>query len=139
MDSAVRKAARRVRQLGEADFADSFGGLLVDQGRNELTVYRRPSEAFDAVLRETAAGVRLVLRDAPHSLRDLREVQRRVEQDTPEWRRAGIEITRVGVTAAARGVSIGVAVLNDATRAALTDRYGADRIMIEQSGPAIPL
>ncbi|MEN3298869.1 MAG: hypothetical protein V7633_927 [Pseudonocardia sp.] len=51
----------------------------------------------------------------------------------------GIEITGVGVAADARGVRIGVAVLSDATRAALTDRYDGARIIIEQSGPAIPL
>jgi hypothetical protein len=82
MDSAVRQAARWVRQLGESDFADSFGGLRIDLGRNELTVYRRPSDAFDATLRETVTAVPLVLRDAPYCLRDLREVQRRVEQDS---------------------------------------------------------
>lgn len=104
-----------MRQLGESDFADSFGGLRIDHGRNEVTVYRRPSEAFDAALPETVTAVPLVLRDAPYCLRDLREVQRRVGQDTPPWRRADIEITSVGVAPDTRGGMIGVAVLNDAT------------------------
>jgi hypothetical protein len=43
------------------------------------------------------------------------------------------------VKADARGVTIGVAVFSDATRAALTDRYGADRVIIEHAGQAILL
>jgi hypothetical protein len=97
-----------------------------------------PSDVDDLV-REAAAGVCVVVRDAPHGADELTALHRRITADLPFWQQRGLRITTVGARHDGTGVEVGT---QDPARARteLPARYGADApIIVVESGPVFPL
>ncbi|BEL11244.1 hypothetical protein Q0Z83_094350 [Actinoplanes sichuanensis] len=132
-------AMERIDRAGRERFADSFAGLEVDQARVRAIVYRVPSEAFDAFIRNTAEDNCVVVRDAAHAVAELTEWHDRVVADLPYWSAQGIHITTVGSRHDGAGVEIGTLDL-EATRREFRSRYGdgAPLVLVEE-GPVRPL
>jgi hypothetical protein len=132
-------AMERIDRGGRERFAESFAGLEVDQAKVRAIVYRVPSEAFDAFIRNTAEDSCIVVRDAAHGVAELTEWHDRVVTDLPYWSAQGIRIATVGSRHDGAGVEIGTLDL-EATRRAFHARYGAGApLVLVEEGPLRPL
>jgi len=129
----------RIDQAGRGDFADSYAGQQVDQGRVRAIVYRVPSAAFDDFIRRAAEDTCIVVRDAAHSAVDLAYWHDRVLADLAYWTEQGIRIATIGARHDGTGVEVGSRDVARAKRE-LPARYGsrAPLVFVEE-GPIVPL
>jgi hypothetical protein len=157
----------RIQEAGRARFGATFAGVELDEPGVRAIVYRVPAEApsagagpagagsagagsgpaaagggpadVDEMVREAAAGVCVVVRDAPHGADELAALHRRIDADLPFWQEHGLRITTVGARHDGTGVEVGT---QDPARARteLPARYGADApIIVVESGPVFTL
>ncbi|MEV6350016.1 hypothetical protein [Actinoplanes sp. NPDC051851] len=132
-------AIGRIDQGGRQRFPESYAGVEVDQLHVRAIVYRVPSEAFDAFLRETARDVCLVVRDAAHGVEELATWHDRIVADLPHWAGAGVRIVTVGSRHDGAGVEIGTRDI-DRARRELSGRYGPEApLVFVEEGPVTPL
>ncbi|MEV0897892.1 hypothetical protein [Actinoplanes sp. NPDC049802] len=131
-------AMERIDRGGRERFADSFAGLEVDQLRVRAIVYRVPSEAFDAFIRENADNACIVVRDAAHAVAELGRWHDRVVADLPYWDARGLRIVTVGSRHDGMGVEIGTRDI-DRIRDEFPAHYGADApLVFVEEGPVRP-
>jgi hypothetical protein len=132
-------AMNRIEDGGRQRFADSYAGLEVDQLRVRAIVYRVPSAPFDDFLRISAQDACIVVRDAAHSLAELRTWHDRIAADLGMWTDRGVRISTVGARHDGAGVEVGT---QDVVRARqeLPVHYGTEAplVFVEQ-GPVTPL
>jgi len=110
-------------------FPDTYAGLELQSAQHDIIVYRRPTPGFDDTVRSRFPSARVVFRDARFSQRYLQQLTQRVLADAPYWRSHNIDIATVGPMADGSGVQIGTP-QGSSARAALEERYGADRIYV---------
>lgn len=112
-------------------FPQLYAGIETRDG--QVLVYRMPSPAFDAALRELA--VPAVPMDAPYAAPTLDALADRVVADIPYWERQGIDVTSVGARHDGTAVDVGT---TQPQRLAplLASRYGsAPPALAEPVGP----
>jgi hypothetical protein len=156
-------AIARIEEAGRARFGATFAGVELDEPGLRAIVYRVPPSAasagahpsggglgpaasdgggpadVDDMVREAAAGVCVVVRDAPHGADELSALHRRITADLPFWQQRGLRISTVGARHDGAGVEVGT---QDPARARteLPARYGADApIIVVEEGPVFPL
>jgi hypothetical protein len=130
-DQALSAAADKIGPVLEQRFPDSFAGLELDHPRHVMTIYRRHDDRLDAMARSTIPSTRVVFRDARFSLRQLLQLTDQVTADRNYWLGRGIDIQTTGPNTDGSGVRIGTA-RGAADGPALAQRYGADRVTVEQ-------
>ncbi|MER6945935.1 hypothetical protein ABT294_18070 [Nonomuraea sp. NPDC000554] len=131
------RSATRIDEYLRTNFPDHYAGIVVDQPRSTIIVYRRRSAELDAALPALAGGhVRVEPRDAPHSAMDLRKLADRVQADIEYWSTQGVTITSVAVRPDGTAVEVGTRELARA-RTNLPQRYGAAPLDIIESNPTL--
>jgi len=136
---ALESVMAEIDRAGRGAHADSFAGLEVDQKQVRAIVYRVPSAAFDEFIRGSAGNTCVVVRDAPHSTKDLAVWHDKVLADLPFWTNRGIRIVSIGARHDGTGVEIATQDLHRADLE-LPARYGARApLLFVESAPARPL
>lgn len=128
----VGQLAGQVEQLGR-DHAASFAGLEV---RGEtVVVYRTPSPQLDAAVRALPGAERVVLRDAPHSARELEQLRARISRDIAHWEREGVLVSSLLVRHDGTAVEVTSPQAGRA-RQAFAERYGSGApLVVVEGGP----
>jgi hypothetical protein len=136
-DPALTAAAGTVEPFLRASFGDSFAGLVLDHPGRTLIVYRLPDPDLDAAVRERVTTVRVVLRDAKQSLRQLEELAARVIDDTDYWRDHGVTVNGAGPAPDGSGVDVMTADGSPGDQQAMDERYGTGAVRVSP-GSAVP-
>lgn len=138
---ALDDAAQKVTTELKAKYANWYSGIALQQpmGPDDKTpyallIYRIPNPALDAAAQAAAPTTKLIFVDVKYSFAQCDAVATKVKDDIKYWQSRGLTINTWGCQ---RGlVYIGVT-RPDQWQAALTARYGADAIVVEQAGPAV--
>lgn len=128
--------ADRIDSALRRDFPLQYAGVALAPSRRGLIVYRRPSPALDAALRDKFPGVPLQTRDAPHAARELEALAARVRRDIDYWGRRDVPITSVSVRYDGTAVEVGT---TEVARASvrLRQRYGSAPLRVVEAGPSL--
>jgi hypothetical protein len=118
----VEDLARRVEEHMQQRYGEHYAGVEVSNGR--VVLYRKPSPQVDAAARALAGGTTVVIRDAPHSARELERLRDSVLADAEQLRRLGVVLSSVAVRHDGTAVEIG-AVDVERARRELARRHGA--------------
>jgi hypothetical protein len=114
-----------------------FGGVYSEHidGRTFLHVLFTHEGARQAeqVRAEVARPERVVIEFAQYSLRELEDLQQQITDDYLELVSDGVDFVSVGVDEALNRVVVGIDEPDDRDRQILADRYGLDRLSIENS------
>jgi hypothetical protein len=131
-DPALLRAADVLEPLLKRSFPAGFSGLAIDNARHQVIIYRRPDPALDAAVRAHApARVRVVIRDAKFSLREMDRLANQIMADSGYWRDRGVSIQSAGPKVDGSGVAVGTA-RGPADAPALARRYGAGTLTVER-------
>jgi hypothetical protein len=129
----VEDLARRVEKLMRERYGEHYAGVEVSKGR--VVLFRKPSSEVDAATRALPAGTTVVIRDAPHSARELEHLRDDVLADAEQLRRRGIVLSSVAVRHDGTSVEVG-AVEVERARRELARRHGAAApIRVVPAGP----
>jgi hypothetical protein len=138
---ALDVAAHDVETALKAKYANWYSGLAVqeplgpdDKTPYALLIYRIPNPALDAAAQAAAPDTKIIFFDAKYSFVQCDALDTEVTNDHKYWAGQGLTINSWGCKNGL--VTIGVTV-PDKWKAALTARYGADRISVEAVGPAV--
>jgi hypothetical protein len=118
----VNDLARRVEKLMTQRYGDQYAGVDVSSGR--VVLYRKPSSQVDAAARALPGGSTMVIRDAPHSARELQRLRDDVLADAEQLRSLGIVVNSVAARHDGTAVEVGTAEVQRMRRE-LARRFGA--------------
>jgi hypothetical protein len=139
VDPALQAAADRTGPMLENDFRETYAGLELDHQARRMIIYRKPDPRLETVVRSQNPGVDIVYRDARFSLAEMRVLVERILADQPYWHTQGIEIRAVGPRTDGNGVIVTLSAKDIPKGApALKQRYGADRVTVEE-GSIVPM
>src|SRR6476660_1633002 len=131
-DPVLLAAARTLDPLLRSSFPDSYAGLELDQPAHRVIVHRVPDPALDAAVAQRDPGGVVELRDANYPLPVLMRLVDQVIADSGYWAQRGVRITGAAPKVDGSGVTVLTAQGGDEVRRMLAERYGADRITVEQ-------
>lgn len=120
----------RVQWYGRAN-PEVFAGVFVAQGFLYVGFTERPRKHLLA-LHEAAASTRLRAFKAEHAYRELREVQRRIEDDFTLLDARGIFVSGVGVQPTLNRVAVTLEELTLEAQDFMRQRYGADMLAFDE-------
>lgn len=138
---ALDDAAQKVKTALTAKYANWYSDIAVQEpiGPNDKTpyallIYRVPNPALDAAARAAAPTTKLVFIDTTRSAAQCDAALAEVSKDLEYWRSRGLRMNSWGCQEGL--VHIGID--QPATwKSALTARYGAEAIVVDQVAPAV--
>ncbi|MEV6413228.1 hypothetical protein [Kribbella sp. NPDC051718] len=136
-DRALTTVADRLEPILRLQFADSYGGLVLEHETQTLIIYRKPNTAIDNRARAEAKDVNLVLRNARMTLVEMLALSDRVTADLAYWTRQGIVIGSVGPMPDGSGIAVMTTDGSPSDRANLMKRYATDAITLS-AGTVVP-
>jgi hypothetical protein len=138
-DPALRAAAESARPWLEQLFADSFAGLELDHQNHVMIIYRRADPRLDAEVATRVRGVRIDLRDAKHSLAEMRAAIDRLYVDERYWRGRGLTITGAAPAENGSGVNVMTSGEPHELSSALAARYPGMSFAVRQQSVIPPV
>jgi len=114
------------------EHVDVFAGLFVADGRVWVGFTADASGHVAAIRERLARPEMLVAFEARYSEDELRALQARISHDIDQLARLGVGVSSIGVDVRRNRVEVGVRTVGGRGPRLLRDRYGADKIVVEE-------